>query len=426
MRWEAWLLRLGLAGLAGFQVLTGNYSGGLVAGEGWLVSLLPPLIQRLSKIHVPRPMELLFVLGITLQFASESPKLFELFTYWDKIVHPMLVALTAWLGAWLLLGYAEAFGKRMPIHLVAAIAMLLGVSVGASWEYVEFLSDWFGDANLQKSNADTMTDLIANDIGAFVATLLALRLFPRWLSSQQRREAGHLAQWLSNGPTRLLGDHGRVIGAAVAAALAAILWAAQAIDQGVPAVATAQPPGASLTWLDLSQPAQVLSGDWVSDPRGTCRENLEHPKPGSEKPGLLQLAPGAAYGQDGQSFTMQAQVFEERPPRSEGTQMDGGLAFGIRDKDDFYLLEESALHDVLRLNHFVHGRRRDVREELVRAHGDEWHTLQLRVSGSHVEAGVDGRPAFAVDGLPDTAGGIGLWARVAAATCFQNARVDVQ
>jgi hypothetical protein len=33
-----------------------------------------------------------FVLGMAFQFISESTKLFELFTYWDKLVHPALIA----------------------------------------------------------------------------------------------------------------------------------------------------------------------------------------------------------------------------------------------------------------------------------------------------------------------------------------------
>jgi len=91
----------------------------MVAGEGFVVSLVPLLVGRLSKTHVPRPLEFAFVLGMALQFISESTKLFELFTYWDKIVHPTLIALTAMISAWLLLGYAEAFGRCRPAELTA-------------------------------------------------------------------------------------------------------------------------------------------------------------------------------------------------------------------------------------------------------------------------------------------------------------------
>src|SRR6266536_875456 len=108
MRWESWLLRLALAGLAVFQVVTGNPQGALVAAEGAVVSLIPRAVERLSDTRIPRSMEALFVARIALQFVSGTLKLFELFTYWDKIIHPTLAALTAWLSAWLLLGYRDA------------------------------------------------------------------------------------------------------------------------------------------------------------------------------------------------------------------------------------------------------------------------------------------------------------------------------
>src|SRR4051794_27801699 len=146
----------------------------MVAFQGFVMALIPVVVARLSKTHVPRLLELAFTAGMALQYISESLKLFEYFTYWDKVVHPLLVALTALIAGWLILGYAHAYGKRITIHFGAAFGLLIGTSLGAFWEFVEFGSDWFAGANLQKSNADTMTDVIANDIGAFVATLLGM------------------------------------------------------------------------------------------------------------------------------------------------------------------------------------------------------------------------------------------------------------
>src|SRR5204862_6879286 len=120
VHWEGWLLRAVLLATAAFQLVSKNPDGALVALEGFVVSLAPLAIGRLSRTRVPRPLELAFVLGMTLQFGSESTKLFELLLYWDKLVHPTLIALTGMVGAWLLLGYRDAFGKRLPIHLAAA------------------------------------------------------------------------------------------------------------------------------------------------------------------------------------------------------------------------------------------------------------------------------------------------------------------
>jgi hypothetical protein len=107
--WESWLLRLALLATAVYQLISGNIPGAVVASEGFVVALLPLAVARLSKTHVPRPLELAFVLAMALQFISESTKLFELFTYWDKIGHPTLIAVTSMIAAWLLLGYRDAF-----------------------------------------------------------------------------------------------------------------------------------------------------------------------------------------------------------------------------------------------------------------------------------------------------------------------------
>jgi hypothetical protein len=399
LHWESWLLRLVLLAALVVQLISANSNGAVVAGEGLAISLLPLLIGRLSAVHIPRPLEFAFVGGMALQFLSESTKLFELFTYWDKLVHPTLIALTAMIAVWLVLGYRDAFQKRVPTHLAGVFGLLLGMAVGAGWELFEFASDWFGDANLQKSNADTMTDILANDIGAFVAIVAGVWIYAHRLSPDQRTQLGLLARWLAHGPSRLLDRHGRVLGAALLVAFGLAVFLAQWIDRGTPALASGLTVGESRTWafgLDPSSAAdtRVLSGDWLTDARGICRENLEHPRPGSEKMGVLQLAPGTIYGQNGQPFSVQARYFEEQPPLVDGTEMDAGIAFGLRDDQDFDLLEQSALHDFLRLDRYVHGKRRDQRETLLRTHANEWHMLRVDVAGPLVTASEDGRVIF--------------------------------
>ena len=426
MHIESWLLRGALLATFAYQLATGNTAGAIVAGQGFIVALVPIAVGKLSKTHVPRPLDAAFTAAMALQYISESTKLFEVFTYWDKIVHPSLVALCAIIAGWLLLGYASAFGKRIPIQFGGAFALLIGTSIGALWEFVEFGSDWFGGANLQKSNADTMTDIIANDIGAFVATLFALFVFVHVFNDNQRREMGLVGHWLAHGPGRVLERHGRVVGGVAAVLFVAILAAGQWVDRSEPALASGLPSGQSLS-LDFTQTAlgnaQVLSGDWVPDPRGVCRVNLENPKPGSEKAGVLQIEPGAAFGD--QPFSVETRFYEERPDRSRGTEMDAGVAVGIRDAQNYLLVEQSALHDVLRLDRYIHDRRRDVREALFRTHGDEWHTLRVDVSGGSVSASVDDHTMFTADDMPDLSGGIGLWARTAATTCFSDVRVTL-
>lgn len=422
--WEEWALRAVLLITAVVLFAARNVSGALVALEGLAWTLLPLAIQRFGRIAVPRSVSLTFTACIALQFVGESIKLFEIFYYWDKIVHPLEVALATAAFAWLLLGYVDTYQLRLSRPAIGALSMLIGATLGTLWEFIEFLSDWFGNADLQKSNADTMTDVFSNDVGAYLAALGALWLYHRALRDDARRELGHFARWLTHGPGRLLERRGALVGAIFTLLLAALVLAAWLVDRRpIPPVPAgqplAQPRSWNLTSASIGADVAVLDGDWQPDPHGLCRVNLDRPRPGSERPGLLSLAPDSLLGPS--PFVLRAHYLEVRPPLGTGTQMTAGIAFGIRDARNFYVLEASTLHDVVRLDRYVHGTRRDVREERVRTRGDEWHDLEARVERDRVTAVIDGRPVFTQTRLRDVDGQVGLWARATATACFQSA-----
>jgi hypothetical protein len=140
--------------------------------------------------------------------------------------------------------------------------------------------------------------------------------------------------------------------------------------------------------------------------------------------GLLSLNPDAAYGLDGRPYSISTRYWVERPRLGNGTTMEAGVVFGMRSPEDFYLAHVSVLHDVVVLERYVHGRKRDNREERLRTGGNEWHDLSVRVDGDSATVVVDGREVFREGGLQGTSGGAALWARVTASACFSEARVD--
>ena len=103
--------------------------------------------------------------------------------------------------------------------------------------------------------------------------------------------------------------------------------------------------------------------------------------------------------------------------------MDAGLVFGLRDPDNFYVLEVSAIHDTVALHRYLHGHVRWVREEHYLTRGDEAHNLAVDVQGDRVAAILDGKTLFDERGIVDTDGGIGLWARVTTLGCFSDVQV---
>src|SRR5262249_44742151 len=119
VHWTPWVLRAVLVIILAVQLVRGYMGGAIVAAEGIVASLLPLLVSRFSGRHVPWLLDVTFVLAIVLQFGSESLKLFELFTYWDKLVHPGEIFLASGVATYLFLGYRDHHRLKVPDGLAA-------------------------------------------------------------------------------------------------------------------------------------------------------------------------------------------------------------------------------------------------------------------------------------------------------------------
>ncbi len=211
VHWTAWLLRgLLLAGVAA-HLMVGHQRGALVAGIGFALALVPVVIGRLSGQYVPRTLDLTFALAMALQYLSESFRLFDLIGVWDKLVHFVEIALATNLALFLLLGYRRLRRLDVPEALLWVGAALVGVALGTGWEIVEFIQGFFAAENLQLSNVDTMTDLIADAAGATGGAGVAVWLYHHTTVDREREQFGRIAVWLAEhllagvGITLLLG-----------------------------------------------------------------------------------------------------------------------------------------------------------------------------------------------------------------------------
>ena len=89
----------------------------------------------------------------------------------DLLVH----AVTAAALTLLLAAYMRAMlpGVWRPASYVAAL-VALGVAIGAAWEVGEWLYDALTHGNAIRGKTDTMTDLVADALGALFAAATAL------------------------------------------------------------------------------------------------------------------------------------------------------------------------------------------------------------------------------------------------------------
>jgi len=104
---------------------------------------------------------------------GEMLDLYERLPWWDVFLHLKSGWLMALVTSFLLLRYSD---MRNP----AAVAMLstsVAVNLGVSWEVFEYLMDNNLGWNMQKSGLDdTMSDLVADTLGAVLGSIAAYRL----------------------------------------------------------------------------------------------------------------------------------------------------------------------------------------------------------------------------------------------------------
>ena len=168
--------------------------------------------------------------------ASSVLGLYDRILHWGKVVHGLegfLVALTVGL---LLLAWRDREHIDLSDQLATLMTICVGIFAGVMWELVEFVLDWVRYSDLQKSNSDTMTDLLWNDVAAVVGALLAVRLYCHVLRANDRAELGHIATWVLDGPSRVLDRHGFLVSIIVAllgAAAVAALWFAGRLVPGL-------------------------------------------------------------------------------------------------------------------------------------------------------------------------------------------------
>jgi hypothetical protein len=227
LRWEVWLLRAVLAASATYAVLRGEKTGAAAAVIALVLTWAPALVAARGGVRAPRLVETLWALAVSIPAASDAMGLYERVTYWGKLVHGIEGGLLAGIAALLLVGYADRTDLGLPRQLAALASVCVGITAGVVWEFVEFIIDWVVSGDLQKSNTDTMTDLLWSNLAALGAAALAVRVYHHVVGDSSRAAIGALGDCLFTPIGHFLDRHGKlafVLMLLVIAASIAGLW----------------------------------------------------------------------------------------------------------------------------------------------------------------------------------------------------------
>lgn len=158
-------------------------SGGAV-NLGLLAILIPLLwvptaLEQLTGTVLPDALHIHFHAFITASSVMGSTfGVYAIVPHWDTIVHIDSGILLAWLGLFVIQRAEHEVKATLPGWFVVSAALATPLAFAALWEVSEWLSDTFIGTTTQANLEDSIIDMLAALIGAFIAIA-----FAKWFSA---------------------------------------------------------------------------------------------------------------------------------------------------------------------------------------------------------------------------------------------------
>ncbi|WP_322892809.1 MULTISPECIES: hypothetical protein [unclassified Yoonia] len=137
-----------------------------------ILSLAPNFLASRYDIALPMP----FVVGIVVFIVASliMGEVFDIYYriwWWDIALHATSAVALGMIGFLFIYMLFDGDNFAAPPSAIAFLAFTFALSIGAVWEIFEFAMDQLFGTNMQKSEIDTMRDLIFDAIGAIIGAL---------------------------------------------------------------------------------------------------------------------------------------------------------------------------------------------------------------------------------------------------------------
>lgn len=144
------------------------------------------LLLMAANLRIPRPFDLLFIIGMALQAWGNALRLFERIDWWDNLVH-LAIPVSATPVLYILLLRLQLVrdiaSEQHPLHRfgIVVFATTSGLSVATIYEIYEYLAVRWLHADLAIGYTDTINDLLLGVVGTQGGgALLMLWSYKRW------------------------------------------------------------------------------------------------------------------------------------------------------------------------------------------------------------------------------------------------------
>src|SRR6266571_2014095 len=172
-------------------------------------------------------------------------------------------------------------------------------------------------------------------------------------------------------------------------------------------------------------PAGQAPAGWTATKTGSgnAKWTIEKDDTAPSKPNVLKQSGVATYPVCFKNDTSLKDGFVEVKfkPVSGKEDQAGGVAWRLKDADNYYIARANALEGNVTIYDTVNGRRTERKRTNMKVATNQWHTLRVDFQGSHFTVTFDGKKAIEWDDQTfKDAGKVGVWTKADSVTLFDD------
>ncbi len=137
-----------------------------------LICFVPPILKTVNILDMPNPLTVLIVASVGLHTYGLVGGLYDTASWFDSVTHTLSSMTVGILIFYAMMCIQYYSGSKVNFTGtgLSIITALLAMSFSVYWEVIEYSIDVFSAAKTQYSPYDTMTDLVCDSIGTFLAS----------------------------------------------------------------------------------------------------------------------------------------------------------------------------------------------------------------------------------------------------------------
>ena len=138
-----------------------------------VVCFVPAVCRRVGIVSLPGTITFLIALAVFLHAFGLISGAYDDVSYFDTITHTLSSAVVGLLVFYALITIQHFGGGRVNFEGrgLAVLTALIALTFSVYWEVMEYATDMFTGSVTQYSPYDTLTDLVCDSVGTFLASL---------------------------------------------------------------------------------------------------------------------------------------------------------------------------------------------------------------------------------------------------------------